>query len=122
MPYIEVMLKSTQLRVDMDAKIGWVQPYRELATIFYDGKMDFTNFFEKYPSGDDDLRGIDPNQCNVKRTDAFLKGNCNASSFNKIKYRTALLVIFPRISNDSRQNDFDEVGGETPFQWPQRDM
>ena len=75
-PYIEYMLKGTQLRVDMDDKIGRVQPFRELATIFNDWKMDFQNFFENHPNGDDDLRGIDPNQCNVKRTDAFLKGNC----------------------------------------------
>ena len=75
-PYIEYMLKGTQLRVDMDDKIGRVQPFRELATIFNDWKMDFQNFFENHPNGDVDLRGIDPNQCNVKRTDAFLKGNC----------------------------------------------
>jgi hypothetical protein len=36
MPYIEVMLKGTQLRVDMDDKIGRVQPFRELATFFND--------------------------------------------------------------------------------------
>jgi len=44
-PYIEVMVKGTQLRVDMDDKVGRVQPFRELATIFNDWTMDFTNYF-----------------------------------------------------------------------------
>ena len=68
------MVKGTQLRVDIDDKIGRMQPYRELALIFNDWSVDFHNYCEDHPNGDEDLRGLDPNACPVKRTDAFLKG------------------------------------------------
>ncbi len=82
MPYIDVMLRGTQLRVYMDDKVGQLQPYRELVVIFNDLDMDFHKFFENNPNGDEELRGIDPNNCNVKRTDAFLKGNYASSYFD----------------------------------------
>jgi len=75
-PYIEIMLKGTQLRVDMDDMIGRSQPYRELDLISNQWSVDFNNYFEDQLDGDEDLRGIDPNACPVKQTDAFLKGNC----------------------------------------------
>jgi len=75
-PYVEIMLKGTQLRVDLDDKVGRIVPFREVARIFNDREMVFSNHFENHPNGDDDLRAIDPMSCTFTRTDAFLKGVC----------------------------------------------
>ena len=87
------MLRGSQLRVDINDQVDRVQPHRELAVLFNDWTMDFQNYFENYPNGDDDLRGIDPNNCNVKRTDTFLKGNSTPFNFECLEVSLACVTI-----------------------------
>ncbi len=55
--------------------------------------MEFHNFFEDHPNGDEELRGIDPNNCNVKRTDAFLKGIYASSNFDLKDNLTGFVIM-----------------------------
>jgi len=81
--------------------------------------MDFKSCFENHPSGDEDLRGIGPNNCNVKRSNAFLKGNSAPLNFEYLVISVACVTI-PQ-NNGSRQSNIDEVGREIPLEWPHGD-
>jgi hypothetical protein len=80
-PFVEVLLKGTQLRVEKDDKLGRPQPFVELTYIFNNMFIEFENFFIDHPHGDDDLLSLDPNEF-TRRTDAFLKGDPFRFSFS----------------------------------------
>ncbi len=65
------------MRVDLDEKVGRIQPFRRVARIFNGKSNVFLNHFENNPNGDDDLRAIDPMRCTFTRSDAFLKDVCH---------------------------------------------
>ncbi len=72
-PCVEVMLRGTTHRYDVDDKLGRVLPFRELALVFNNKDMVFENFFEDHEHGDEDLRSIDPNDFK-ERPENFPKG------------------------------------------------
>ncbi len=73
MPFVEVLLKGTQLRVEKDDKLGRPKPFEELALIFNNTFHEYDNFFIGHPHGDDDLLSLDPNEY-TRRTGDFLRG------------------------------------------------
>ncbi len=79
-PFVKVLLKGTQLRVEKDDKLARPKPYSELCSIFNNMFIKFDYFFIGHPHGDDDLLSLDPNEY-TRRTDSFLKGKSIFTSF-----------------------------------------
>jgi hypothetical protein len=71
---VELMLRGVTNRVAIDDKMNRVLPFKELVIIFINPDMQFKNFFLDHEHGDEDLRGIDPNDSN-QRPESFLKGD-----------------------------------------------
>ena len=80
-PFVEVLLKGTQLRMEKDDKLGRPQQFVELTYIFNNMFIEFKIFFIDHPHGDDDLLSLDPNEF-TRRTDTFLKGDPFRFSFS----------------------------------------
>ena len=70
---VDILLKGTTLRVDMDDTIGRMRPWSKLARTFNDNNMNFENHFSGHPNGDEDFCSLEPIQFSTRR-DAFLKG------------------------------------------------
>ena len=71
---VELMLSGVTEKVAIDDKMNRIHPFKELTIIFNNPDMQFENFILDHEHGDEDLRGIDPNDF-TERPESFLKGD-----------------------------------------------